>query len=238
MRIVFSKSVIFCVRNIIYKSFFTHRSKVDVNGISPALLCNSFRIVGAFALVGLGPICLFVFMYFFLRHCEDFRSHRNSPLERQWTGYAEWSLREYNELPHAFNQRLELSKTGANYIVDRNDIVANTPIADALRKCLKYVSGSLLAILVVVACYDDAPLLFLKIADKNLLWYLAVLGFVVTVSDTSTKKKRYTGSLYEGHSSATLYMEKVILEFAKGTCSIMGFPGIVFVSSMYGQCCC
>eukprot|EP00392_Amoebophrya_sp_AT5.2_P012652 g12759.t1 len=226
IRVFYSKSVMFAFRNIVYKGFFNHKSKVELGSLKPEVLCNHFRLVGFFALVGLGPICIFV--------------HRNSPLERQWTGYAEWFFREYNELPHSFKQRLELSKQGANDIVDRNEIVANTPITDGIRKCIKYVSGSLLAILVVITCFDDSPLLFLKIADKNLLWfkgwrnsaytsqphdgasywpggYLAVLGFVVTLSDTSTKKKRYTGSPYEGHSSATLYMEKVILEFARCT---------------------
>ncbi|CAD7961231.1 unnamed protein product [Amoebophrya sp. A120] len=229
-RIFYSKSVLFAFRNIIYKSFFDHKSKVDFGSLKPEILCNHFRLVGLFALIGLGPICVFVFLYFFMRHCEDFRSHRNSPLERQWTGYAEWFLREYNELPHAFKQRLEKSKFFANDIVDKQEIVSNTPLTDGIRKCVKYVSGSLLAILVVIACFDDAPLLFLKIWDKNLLWYLAVLGFIVTLSDTNSsgsgsgpfggggKKKRFaSGSPYEGHSGATLYMEKVILDFAKCT---------------------
>ena len=87
VRIFYSKSVMFAFRNIVYKTFFDHRSKVDPGTLKPEILCNHFRIIGLIALVGLGPICVFVFLYFFMRHAEDFRSHRNSPMERQWTGY-------------------------------------------------------------------------------------------------------------------------------------------------------
>eukprot|EP00971_Amphidinium_carterae_P154195 3058210-Amphidinium_carterae.1 len=57
-----------------------------------------------------------------MRHAEEFRSRRASPLQRRWTGhccsgilvklrachalarsdYAKWTFREFNELPHLF----------------------------------------------------------------------------------------------------------------------------------------
>lgn len=221
VRIFFSKSVIFTIRNIIYKKFYDRKSKINLGAVKPEYLCNTFRFAGIFALVGLGPMCIFVFMYFFMRHCEDFRSHRNSPLERQWTGYAEWNLREYNELSHTFKKRLESCKSSANMIVDRNEIVANTPLTDALRKIIKYVSGSLLAVLVVLACIDDTPLLFLKIGGKNLLWYLAVLTFVVTIADTSQIKKKSTINTLatdtDTPGNTMRFMETTVYEFSKCT---------------------
>lgn len=57
---------------------------------NPDLLCIQLRLWGIISIVGLAPICVFVFVYFFMRHTEDFRSHRNSPLEKQYTGFAEW----------------------------------------------------------------------------------------------------------------------------------------------------
>ncbi len=52
------------------------------------------------------------------------------------SGFADWAFREYNELPHSFNERMELTKRTANIIVNSVD---NTPISDAIRKCIKYV---------------------------------------------------------------------------------------------------
>ena len=43
-----------------------------------------------------------------------------------------------------------------------------------------------MAVLVVIACIDDSPLLFMKVLDRNLLWYLAVLGFVVAIADSGS----------------------------------------------------
>ena len=35
-----------------------------------------------------------------------------------------------------------------------------------------------------MALLDDTPLLFVKIWDKNLLWYLAFFGFIFAVVDS------------------------------------------------------
>jgi len=100
---------------------------------------------------------------------------------------------------------MEQSKHYAMKILD-NGVVDNNPLLDALKKCIKYISGSLLAVLVVIACYDDSPMLFVKIYGKNLLFYLAVLGFIATVVDTTSKKNQYKANVFQSHASATLYL--------------------------------
>ena len=88
---------------------------------------------------------------------------------------------------------------------------------------MKYISGSLLAVLVFIAALDDAPLLFMKISSRNLLWYLAVLGFIVTLSSDQEKKESNRSAVAKGDvpgvkqaQKTTVFsieMEKSVLNF-------------------------
>lgn len=139
--------------------------------------------MGLLNLVLVVPVLIFVTIYFFMRHAEEFRSHRASPFQRQWTDYARWSFREFNELPHQFKARMSKAQAGAEAYVRCTR--PPSPVLDALLRCVKYVAGSILAVLLVVALFDETPLLYVKIQEKNLLWYLAFFGFVFAVADNS-----------------------------------------------------
>lgn len=47
-----------------------------------------------------------VVLQLFFTHFDDFYNKRDVPGSRRWTLYAQWRLRQMNELPHVFEQRL------------------------------------------------------------------------------------------------------------------------------------
>ena len=85
---VYSKSFMYILRNLIFRKIYDQKGKLKTDYLSkPDSLCRTFRLFGMVCLFGLGPICIFVSVYFLMRHTEEFRSQRSSPLERQFSHY-------------------------------------------------------------------------------------------------------------------------------------------------------
>lgn len=81
-------------------------------------------------------------------------------------------FREYNELPHTFEARLNRSYEGANKYVG----LFTNGYAATLAKFVAYISGSFIAILLLVSVIDEAVLLYVRLSDHNLLWYLGIFS--------------------------------------------------------------
>eukprot|EP00451_Oxyrrhis_marina_P033200 CAMPEP_0204374970 /NCGR_PEP_ID=MMETSP0469-20131031/48940_1 /ASSEMBLY_ACC=CAM_ASM_000384 /TAXON_ID=2969 /ORGANISM="Oxyrrhis marina" /LENGTH=831 /DNA_ID=CAMNT_0051365595 /DNA_START=8 /DNA_END=2503 /DNA_ORIENTATION=- len=189
-RIMFTKAVLWNFRFLLFdgcltsERFFDSQSRISsaVYGDVAGLATRS-KVMSILNCVFILPILLGAVVFFFMRHAEDFRSHRSTPFERKWTEYAEWSFREFNELPHEFRARLAASEdaTRALGVALRNSSTQGS-VLKSIRSCVKHISGSILAILVFIAFFDDAPLLFVHIGGRNLLWYLAFFGIMVALA--------------------------------------------------------
>ncbi|CAG8457232.1 14145_t:CDS:10 [Funneliformis caledonium] len=65
-------------------------------------------------------IIIYLLVFFFFRYFEEYRSDPGSLFgSRQWTQFARWKFREFNELPHLFLQRLHNSYKPANKYIDQ-----------------------------------------------------------------------------------------------------------------------
>ena len=87
---------------------------------------------------------------------------------RKWSTYALWKFREFNELPHIFEERINKSYIPANkYIASFHN-----PYISIFARFITYISGAFVAVLLVVSLLSEGALLYMHIADRNLLWYL------------------------------------------------------------------
>lgn len=89
-----------------------------------------------------------------------------------------WTFREFNELPHAFERRLEPSYQDAE---DYLKLFIPSSWLNSLGRVLVFLSGSLGAVCVALAAVNDAILLHVKILNWNLLWYVGILGVAYSV---------------------------------------------------------
>jgi len=106
-RLAYTRVVHWSLRTAIFRSVFDARSRIHADFLDrPLALARRLQWLGVLNLILMVPVLLFVTIFFFMRHAEEFRSHRTSPFERQWTGYAHWTFREFNELPHHFTVRM------------------------------------------------------------------------------------------------------------------------------------
>lgn len=137
------------------------------------------RLMGVgLAMLLLSPfLIIFMFVYFFLRHAEEFYHHPSSATSRRWSNLARWTFREFNEIDHLFSQRLNCSyKHAVEYMKQFPSVIVSQ-----IAKFISFVSGGFAATLLIIALLDES-LLEAHLFGRNLLWFAAVFGTITAIS--------------------------------------------------------
>lgn len=152
-------------------------------------LKKRFRIAGLLGIF-ISPFMVFYFiMYYFLKLFYDFKTNPGLLNARSYSPYAKWKMREYNELPHLFEQRINLS------IEHADNYLTNFPkeLTNIVLKFVAFISGSIVTILAILTIIDHENFLNFEITEgRTTLFYMSTLGALFTVcknsiSDTNTK---------------------------------------------------
>uniref|UniRef100_A0A6C0CJJ1 Autophagy-related protein 9 n=1 Tax=viral metagenome TaxID=1070528 RepID=A0A6C0CJJ1_9ZZZZ len=166
----------FCVTGFMY-SKDTHL--IDQDFINhPHLLSRRIIVIGFVNLL-LTPIILtFMCLTFFFKHAEEFYKNPTQLANRTWTTYARWNFREFNELSHVFERRMNAS------IKPANEFVKTFPsqLASIISKFITFVFGSFVSVMIVFVLVDDSLLFKIEFLEKNLLWYLGVFLSIIAFS--------------------------------------------------------
>lgn len=146
-------------------------------------LTNSTLLKKRLMVVGVGMFllapCIMIFMlvYHFLRHAEQFYNHPSIASSRRWSNLSKWIFREFNEVDHLFKHRINSSVANAsNYIKQ-----FPSPLITIIAKFISFVSGGFAAILIIIGILDES-LLEGQVFGRNLFWYAAVFGTVTAIS--------------------------------------------------------
>ena len=116
-------------------------------------------------------ILLYMITHFFLENAQQFHIQRQYLGPRQWSPLAVWTFREFNELPHILDDRLQLSLRPTNEYLT----LFHNPHIAVLAQCGQYMCGSLIAILLAISVVDENVLMYVHALDHNLVWYLGML---------------------------------------------------------------
>lgn len=142
-------------------------------------------------------IMIFLMMYFFfkvgekqgcrvvvltlhsLQYGEEFHKNPNALASRQWSPYARWRFREFNELPHVFQARLNRAFRPAVTYVDQFP----RGLGGIFAKFIAFVAGAFAVVFLLISIIDEAALLNLEItSEKSVLWYMGALGTVLAIA--------------------------------------------------------
>jgi hypothetical protein len=183
--LLFGSSLEWNLRFIILHSLFDDSFQIrsDFLGLSGIrTLRKRFRLFGAINLVLLPFIMFFMIIFFFLRHAEELHSKRSSiQQQREFSAFAQWKLREFNELNHFFHRRLAAAALSAtNYLQQFPQINTNL-----VAQCISYISGAFVAILLIFT-FADTSLLENRIYDRTLLSWLAIFSAILALSRAAT----------------------------------------------------
>ena len=124
-------------------------------------------------------IVLYVLVYSFFRYFEEYHKDPSNLGSRQYTQYARWKFREFNELPHLFRRRCHMSYAPAQKYIDQFPKEKTAIVA----RFVAFVAGSFTAVLILASVIDPDLFLHFDITpQRNVLFYIGVFGAVLAVS--------------------------------------------------------
>ena len=96
---------------------------------------------------------------------------------KEWTTHARLSFREYNELPHIFDIRINKSYEHAGKYEQK----FSAHIMNMLMKRIIFTLGTFLTLLVFLTFYNETLVLYIKLFNRSLIWYITILVTLITV---------------------------------------------------------
>ncbi|CAA0832170.1 autophagy 9 (APG9 [Striga hermonthica] len=177
-RLVLPKTLEWTLNWCILQSMFDRNFCIRRDFVSdPNTLKKRLMIVG-FALLLLSPfLVIFMLVYLFLRHAEQFYNHPSTASSRRWSNLSKWMFREFNEVDHLFKHRMNSSIAHASDYLKQFP----SPILSIVAKFISFVSGGFAAVLIIIAFLEES-LLEGHIFGRNLFWYAAVFGTITAIS--------------------------------------------------------
>lgn len=142
-----------------------------------AALQRRFRQAAILNLLISPFLLVFLLMYLFLSNAERLYHHPSSVGARRWSSLASWRLREFNELSHYLQHRLDASTHAADKYISQFPATMLSEVA----KFLAFIAGSFAALLLFLTLLDD-DLLERHLYGRNLVWWAAVLGVILAIS--------------------------------------------------------
>ncbi|KAL8706193.1 MAG: hypothetical protein Q9201_000699 [Fulgogasparrea decipioides] len=123
-------------------------------------------------------IIYFIMLYFF-RYFNEYQKNPSQIGTRQYTPFAEWKFREFNELQHLFQRRVNMSYPFASRYIDQ--FPKDKTIQ--LSRFVAFVAGALASILFLASIVDPELFLGFEIThDRTVLFYLGVFTTIWAVA--------------------------------------------------------
>ncbi|GAB2223279.1 hypothetical protein Droror1_Dr00017419 [Drosera rotundifolia] len=177
-RLILTKTLEWTLNWSILQSMFDGNFCIKTDFISnPTSLKRRLVVIGLVMLLLSPFLVIFMLVYLFLRHAEQFYNHPSTASSRKWSNLSRWMFREFNEVEHLFRHRINSS------ILHAVDYLRQfpAPILSIFAKFIAFIAGGCAAVLIMVAFLDES-LLEGHIFGRNLLWYAAVFGAITAVS--------------------------------------------------------
>ncbi|KAK4801343.1 hypothetical protein SAY86_021830 [Trapa natans] len=178
-RPILTKTLEWTLNWCILQSMFDRNFCVRKEFISnPRALKKRLMLVGLTMLVLSPFLVIFMLVYLFLRHAEQFYNHPYTASSRRWSNLSRWMFREFNEVDHLFRHRINSS------VLHASDFLRQfpSPIISLIAKFISFVSGGFAAAILLIIAFLEESLLEGHIFGRNLLWYAAVFGSITAIS--------------------------------------------------------
>ncbi|KAL2850970.1 autophagy protein Apg9-domain-containing protein [Aspergillus pseudodeflectus] len=120
-------------------------------------------------------IVVYFMMHYFFRYFNEYKKNPGQISSRQYTPLAEWQFREFNELWHLFERRINMSYPFATRYVDQFPKDKTVQVAGFVA----FVSGALTSVLALASIIDPELFLGFELThDRTVLFYLGVFGSI------------------------------------------------------------
>jgi autophagy-related protein 9 len=185
-------NVQWCINNFVYdknghvKEYFLDKEK-KLN-LSRSL-SQRFRLMGIINIILLPFLLIFTIVYTFFRYSEEIYHHPGSIMKRTYNLLAQWKFRQFNELPHDFEKRLNRSYESAMTYLNQ---FPNSRIT-IISKLIVFISGSIVTVLTILTLIDQDFFNSFEITPGgSVLFYIgiftSILAFTKGMINEDTKE--------------------------------------------------
>jgi autophagy-related protein 9 len=210
---LFEWNLIYC---IIY-SFIDNNEKVsDKLFTNPTSIDksmkNRLKAISIISLILMPVIIVFITFYNLFNYGEQFYNTPNLFISRNFTRVALLNYRNYNELTHIFDERMEkLNKLTKKY----SDTYKNN-ILEAILKLTIFVISSIFITLLIFTLANDRILTNLTlIGGRNVLWFIGVTGsFIAILRSIINSKNKENPIEIMGNISDHVIIDKKFIQNA------------------------
>ena len=207
---IFEWNLMYCV---IY-SFIDNSEKIsDLIYKNQTKLANSMkqrlRTISVLSVVFMPLIMVVITLYNLFTYGEQFYNKPNLFISKNFTRLEKLKFRNYNELTHAFDERMDnLTNKTKKY----NDAFKNK-FLEAVLKLVIFVFSAIFVTLIILTILNDNILTNLNIiGNKNVLWFIGIFGSITAIFRTiiNTKSKENPVNLMEEISKIIIVDPNVI----------------------------
>ncbi|KAF9870390.1 autophagy protein Apg9 [Colletotrichum karsti] len=147
--------------------------KSDHRGPLSAMLKTRLIFAGVINLM-IGP---FVVAYLIIVHAltyyNEYQKDPSTFSHRRYTPLAEWKFREFNELPHFFQGRLNMSYPAAHTYIDQFP----KKLIEQFARAVTFIAGAITTILAIASFVEPEHFLgFELLFGKSALFYIGIFG--------------------------------------------------------------
>ncbi|KAL0936678.1 autophagy protein Apg9 [Colletotrichum truncatum] len=147
--------------------------KADRRGQLSAMLKTRLMFAGIINLL-IGP---FVVAYLILVHAltyyNEYQKDPSTFSHRRYTPLAEWKFREFNELPHLFQERLNMSYPFASLYIDQFP----KKLTEQFARSVTFIAGAVTSVLAVASFLEPEHFLgFDLLFGKSALFYIGIFA--------------------------------------------------------------
>ena len=154
----------------------------DLKNLNSEKLKRKFILYGLFNLIFSIFIFIYILIYFLASNIDDLYSNKNIGT-RKYSLLSKWKFRDYNELQHFFEQRINKSiKHSYEYLKQ-----FPSPIIEIVCKFICLISGAFIGFLLILSILDESILLYVRLFDRTLIFYTGVFGAISATSRSFLK---------------------------------------------------
>ncbi|KAF2274844.1 autophagy-related protein 9 [Westerdykella ornata] len=143
-----------------------------------------FFWVGVISIIYTPFLVTFVLASYLFKYFTEYRKDPSILSTRDFTPFAQWKFREFNELPHLFIRRKNMALECATYYLDQFPKDKSQQVATFI----SFVAGAFAFVLGLITVFDSELFLNFEIGGRTALFWLGLLTTVYLAARSSSPK--------------------------------------------------
>lgn len=142
-------------------------------------LRRRFNFAGTLNIFAAPFLVAYFLVHYFFSYFTEYQRNPSQIGSREYNPLAEWKFREFNELWHLFQRRINMSYPFASRYIDQFPKDKTVQIS----RFVAFVAGALASVLAVASVIDPEMFLNFEITkDRSVIFYLGVFGSIWAVA--------------------------------------------------------